>query len=121
VLDFGDRSVDGWLVDLLASELGVAGEPGVDEDSRSLTVGGAAIPLTPLEFGLFEHLRERTGHTVTRPELLREVWGTEYTGGSNVVDAVVHTLRGKLGPAASAVEAVRGRGYRLREDWRSAR
>ena len=55
---------------------------------------------------------------MTRQELLREGWGTEYAGGSNIVDAVVHTLRGKLGPAASAVEAIRGRGYRLREDWR---
>jgi DNA-binding response OmpR family regulator len=72
-----------------------------------------------LEFGLFRHLRDREGQTVTRPELLRVVWGSEYAGGSNVVDAVVRTLRTKLGPGASAVEAIRGRGYRLREDWRA--
>ncbi|WP_158580061.1 winged helix-turn-helix domain-containing protein [Geodermatophilus marinus] len=119
VLDFGERSVDGWLLDLLGRELGVAEEPALDAESRALTVGGVPVALTPLEFGLFEHLRQREGHTVTRAELLREVWGTEYAGGSNVVDAVVHTLRGKLGPVAPAVEAVRGRGYRLREDWRS--
>lgn len=119
VLHFGARSVDGWIVDLLARELGVAEEPAVDAEARSLTVRGVPVALTPLEFGLFEHLRQREGRTVTRPELLREVWGTEYGGGSNIVDAVVHTLRGKLGPAASAVEAIRGRGYRLREDWRS--
>ena len=56
---------------------------------------------------------------MSRSDLLREVWGTEYTGGSNVVDAVVRSLRRKLGPAGAAVETVRGTGYRLRSDWRS--
>ena len=42
----------------------------------------------PLEFGLFRHLGDRAGRISTRPELLRGVWGTEFTGGSNVVDAV---------------------------------
>jgi DNA-binding response OmpR family regulator len=47
------------------------------------------------------------------------VWGTDYTGGSNVVDAVIRSLRGKLGSAGVVVETVRGSGYRLREDWRA--
>jgi hypothetical protein len=118
VLDFGPGSVDGWLVNVLAAELGLADEPALDVDSRELTVQGRPVALTPLEFGLFRHLREHEGHAVTRPDLLREVWGTDH-GGSNVVDAVVRALRVKLGAGASAVESVRGRGYRLREDWRS--
>ena len=80
---------------------------------------GARVALTPLEFGLFRHLRDREGSSVSRGELLREVWGTEFTGGSNVVDAVVRSLRSKLGHAAVVVETVRGRGYRLRADWRA--
>ena len=80
---------------------------------------GERIALTPLEFGLFNHLREREGTAVSRQELLREVWGTDYAGGSNVVDAVVRSLRRKLGSAASVVETVRGSGYRLRADWRA--
>jgi hypothetical protein len=118
VLDFGPDSVDGWLVDVLATELGLADEPSLDTGSRQLTVHGESVALTPLEFGLFQHLRDREGRTVTRPELLREVWGSAHTG-SNVVDAVVHTLRAKLGAETSVIEAVRGRGYRLREDWRT--
>jgi DNA-binding response OmpR family regulator len=82
-------------------------------------VQGRLVSLTPLELGLFRHLREHEGRIVTRSELLREVWGTEFTGGSNVVDAVVRTLRHKLGTAASVVETVRGSGYRLRADWRA--
>jgi Transcriptional regulatory protein, C terminal len=118
-LDFGPGSVDGWLASLVADELGVADEPTLDEDARELSVQGQRVALTPLEFALLQHLRQREGRTVSRPELLREVWGTEFTGGSNVVDAVVRSLRHKLGPAAIVVETVRGSGYRLRPDWRA--
>lgn len=119
VLDFGPGSVDGWLASLVAAELGVDDEPELDDAARELAVQGERISLTPLEFALLRHLREREGKAVARPELLREVWGTEFTGGSNVVDAVVRSLRRKLGPAAPAVETVRGSGYRLRADWRA--
>jgi uncharacterized protein (DUF934 family) len=118
-LDFGPGSVDGWLAGLVAAELGVGQEPELDEDARELTVQGERLSLTPLEFGLFRHLRDRDGRIVARHELLREVWGTEFTAGSNVVDAVVRSLRHKLGPAALVVETVRGSGYRLRPDWRA--
>ena len=119
VLDFGPGSVDGWLAGLVAAELGVAEEPELDEVAREVAVQGACVSLTPLEFGLLRHLRLREGRAVARQELLAEVWGTEYTGGSNVVDAVVLSLRHKLGPAALVVETVRGSGYRLRADWRA--
>ena len=119
VLDFGPGSVDGWLAALVAAELGLSDEPELDEVARELTVNGTRVALTPLEFGLLRHLREREGDAVARHELLTDVWGTEFTGGSNVVDAVVRSLRHKLGPGAVVVETVRGSGYRLRADWRA--
>jgi hypothetical protein len=118
VLDFGPDSVDGWLASLVGTRLGLHPGHGLDEDTRELMVEGRPRVLTPLEFGLFRHLGDRAGRISTRPELLRGVWGTEFTGGSNVVDAVVRTLRVKLGPGADIVETVRGAGYRLRADWR---
>ena len=118
VLDFGPGSVDGWLAELVAGELGV-GDDELDEGALELTVQGARVALTPLEFGLFRHLRDREGRSVSRGELLHEVWHTDFTGGSNVVDAVVRSLRRKLGHEAVVVETVRGRGYRLRADWRA--
>ena len=117
VLDFGAGSVDGWLAGLIAAELGVESEPTIDAEARELVLHGTRVCLTPLEFGLFTRLHERDGETVARYELIRDVWGTEFAGGSNVVDAVVRSLRVKLGPDAHAVEAVRGSGYRLRRDW----
>jgi DNA-binding winged helix-turn-helix (wHTH) protein len=118
VLDFGPGSVDGWLAELVGAELGVDGEV-ADDAAREITVQGSRVALTPLEYGLFSHLRHREGKTVARNELLREVWGTEFTGGSNVVDAVVRSLRLKLGPASRVIETVRGSGYRLCADWRA--
>ncbi len=118
-LDFGPGSVDGWLADLVGAELGVGDDATPDEAARELSVQGKRVPLTPLEFGLFSHLRQCEGKTVSRSALLREVWGTEFIGGSNVVDAVVRSLRRKLGAASPVVETVRGSGYRLRSDWRA--
>jgi uncharacterized protein (DUF934 family) len=119
VLDFGPGSVDGWLADLVGAELGVGEELSRDDAARELLVRGETVPLTPLEFALFSHLRQCEGKAVSRSDLLREVWGTEFNGGSNVVDAVIRSLRRKLGTAAPAVETVRGTGYRLRSDWRA--
>jgi hypothetical protein len=118
VLDFGPESVDGWLASLVGAQLGLDWGDVLDEESRELRVQGRPRSLTPLEFGLLRHLGNRTGRVVSRVELLREVWATDFAGGSNVVDAVVRTLRVKLGPEAGVLETVRGSGYRLRADWR---
>ena len=48
-----------------------------------------------------------------RSDLLRDVWGYDYVGGSNVIEAHV-SLRRKLGDRAAAIETVRGLGYRYR-------
>ncbi len=119
VLDFGAGSVDGWLARLVAAELGLDDDAPLDESARELTVGGRRVALTPLEFGVLRHLDVAAGRTVSRPELLSEVWGYEFAGGSNVVDAAVRSLRHKLGDAAVVVETVRGAGYRVPEEWRT--
>ena len=51
----------------------------------------------------------------TRESLLQSVWGWDFDGGSRTVDVHVQTLRQKLGEHASAIETVRGVGYRLAE------
>jgi DNA-binding response OmpR family regulator len=71
------------------------------------------VPLTPLEYGVLAYLHARQGRVVERAELLREVWGHSWTGGSNVVDVVVSAVRRKLAGRAGALETVRGAGYRL--------
>jgi len=116
MLDFGPSSVDGWLAGLAADELGIRSAPSLlDAEARELVLGAQRVALTPLEFGVIAHLARREGKAVSRSELLCEVWGTRYEGGSNVVDAIVHSLRHKLGERADCVETVTGVGYRLRQ------
>jgi hypothetical protein len=115
VLDFGPGSVDGWLAGLAAAELGMQGPSQLlDLEARELVLEEDRVSLTPLEFGVMRHLLERRDKAVSRAELLCDVWGTRYEGGSNVVDAVVRGLRRKLGKQTTSIETVTGVGYRLR-------
>ncbi len=114
ILDFGPRSVDGWLAALVAGELQITDEPLLDAAGRQLRLGERQIPLTELEVALLSYLLEREGRVVSRAALRSEVWDDAWQGGSNVVDVAVSGLRRKLGDSASLIETVRGVGYRLR-------
>lgn len=85
--------------------------------SRDAYVDGARTELTGREFDLLLYLARHQGVTVTRGELLREVWGyaTE-DDPSRTVDSHIKTLRVKLGDTAGEpkfIQTVRGAGYRL--------
>ncbi len=112
--DFGPGSIDGWLGDVVGRELQAEASTVVDADNRRLVLDGQPVDLSRLELDVLRHLQRREGVAVTREELLREVWGHEWTGGSsNVVEVVVSGLRRKLGDRAVALRTVRGVGYRL--------
>lgn len=99
----GDAQRDqcGAGAELAAGELGVQrGHDLLDVDARALVLEDGRVSLTPLEFGVMHYLHARKDKAVSRTELLRDVWGTTYQGGSNVVDAVIRTLRRKLGEQA---------------------
>jgi hypothetical protein len=113
-LEFGPDSVDGWLNHIAAAELGEDDQPFLDERDRSVDLGGSRIHLSPLEFGVLNTLATHPAAPVSRTDLLRDVWGTNYEGGSNTVDVVIRSLRKKLGPVADRIETVRGVGYRLK-------
>ena len=82
---------------------------------REVTVAGEPLKLTLREFDLLEYLMRKPGVVFTRESLLQSVWGWDFDGGSRTVDVHVQTLRQKLGEHASAIETVRGVGYRLAE------
>jgi DNA-binding winged helix-turn-helix (wHTH) protein len=110
-LDMGPRSVNGWLARLAATELGAEQDGLLDERSRSLILCGRTTKLTRKEFELMRYLTLREGEAVTRIELLNDVWGLKYNSGGNVVDAIVASLRKKLGAFAEVIETVHGHGY----------
>ena len=112
VLDMGPGSVDGWLLRLAAEELGISTQTGLlDPAKRALHVDGALVPLTRREFDVMAYLVAREGDAVARDSLIQDVWGLKFDPGSNVVDAVVASLRRKLGGQSGAIETVRGYGY----------
>lgn len=117
-LDMGPGSVDAWLGRVVADELGIPEDERraflFDADSGELVVDGEIVDLTPLERGVMRLLHSRLGRTVSEADLLEHVWGYRAGSGSNVVAAVIRTLRRKLGDEASAIENVRGVGYRYR-------
>jgi len=81
MLDFGPNSVDGWLADLAAAELGVKRAPALlDVEARELVLAEGPVSLTPLEFGVMQHLVVRQGKAVSRGELPQQVWGTNLSG-----------------------------------------
>ena len=114
VNDFGPTLVPGWMAGLVDAQFGIQPTSILDVDARELVLPDGRSGLSPLEFDLIHYLFEREGTAVSRTELLNEVWGYDYEGGSNVVDAMVHSLRKKLGEQGSAIETVTGVGYRFR-------
>jgi DNA-binding response OmpR family regulator len=111
--DYGPGSIDAWLADLAARELLVEETGAVDSVRRELRFDGERIDLTQLEFDVLRYLQQREGQAVQREALLRDVWGYEWTGGSNVIEVAISALRKKLGEHAGALRTVRGIGYRL--------
>jgi len=68
----------------------------VDVARKQVTLGGTPVYLTAREFHLLRYLLERPARTVSRAELLREVWGYDSSAYTKTVDVHVFSLRKKL-------------------------
>lgn len=102
--------------DALRSGLQLTNGPIVlDEVRREVSVDGRRIELSPREFALLEYFLRHPGVPLTRDRLLDHVWPSGVAVTPNAVDAYVHYLRDKLGPAAERIRTVRGIGYRLED------
>jgi DNA-binding response OmpR family regulator len=85
----------------------------LDETRRRVTVDGRPVDLSPREFSLLESFLRHPDQALTRDQLLDLAWPYGIAITPNAVDAYVHYLRAKLGPAGRRIETVRGVGYRL--------
>ena len=74
-----------------------SGEVVVDEATYTAKLGGRVLDLTFKEFELLKYLAQHPGRVFTRDQLLQEVWGYDYFGGTRTVDVHVRRLRAKLG------------------------
>jgi DNA-binding response OmpR family regulator len=90
------------------------GDLSVDEATYSAKLKGRVLDLTFKEFELIKYLAQHPGRVFTRAQLLQEVWGYDYFGGTRTVDVHVRRLRAKLGPEhEQLIGTVRNVGYRF--------
>ncbi len=91
-----------------------SGDLVIEESSYTARLRGRVLDLTYKEFELLKYLAQHPGRVFTRAQLLQEVWGYDYYGGTRTVDVHVRRLRAKLGPDHEAlIGTVRNVGYRL--------
>lgn len=108
-----------WLGDVKspnAARVLRAGNITLDLETRQLDVDGRVSVLTPKESGLLGLLMSRSGETLTRKQIMREVWETDYMGDTRTLDVHVHWLRKKLGDAGGVpkyLRTVRRVGYKF--------
>ncbi len=96
------------------------GELTIDEATYSARLRGRVLDLTFKEFELLKYLAQHPGRVFTRAQLLQEVWGYDYFGGTRTVDVHVRRLRAKLGTEyESLIGTVRNVGYRFVPDQRA--
>ncbi|KGN41614.1 winged helix-turn-helix transcriptional regulator [Knoellia aerolata] len=86
----------------------------IDEATYSVRLRGTVLDLTYKEFELLKYLAQHPGRVFTRAQLLQEVWGYDYFGGTRTVDVHVRRLRAKLGSDhETLIGTVRNVGYRF--------
>ena len=91
-----------------------SGEVVVDEATYTAKIGARPLDLTFKEFELLKYLAQHPGRVFSRQQLLQEVWGYDYFGGTRTVDVHVRRLRAKLGPEnETLIGTVRNVGYRF--------
>ncbi|WP_461665464.1 winged helix-turn-helix transcriptional regulator [Gordonia sputi] len=89
------------------------GELVIDEGTYTARLRGRPLDLTYKEFELLKYLAQNAGRVFTRAQLLQEVWGYDFFGGTRTVDVHVRRLRAKLGSEhESLIGTVRNVGYK---------
>jgi DNA-binding response OmpR family regulator len=94
-----------------------SGDLTIDEATYTARLRGRVLDLTFKEFELLKYLAQHPGRVFTRAQLLQEVWGCDYFGGTRTVDVHVRRLRAKLGAEyESLIGTARNAGYRFVPD-----
>ena len=112
----GKHAIEMVASDTHAGEIRT-GEVVIDETTYTARLKGNVLDLTFKEFELLKYLAQHPGRVFTRAQLLQEIWGYDYFGGTRTVDVHIRRLRSKLGPEFEAIiGTVRNVGYRFTVD-----
>jgi len=95
-----------------------AGDLVIDTERYQVFFRKQPVELTKREFELLKYLVENRNIVLTRDTLLREVWGFDYAGDTNVVDVYIRYLRSKIDQRfdTNLIRTVRGVGYILENE-----
>ncbi|MBQ3334320.1 MAG: response regulator transcription factor [Eubacteriaceae bacterium] len=85
----------------------------LDETKHTVHVADKPVTLTLKEYELLKLFMENPGIVFTRDNILRSVWGIDFSGETRTVDVHIGTLRTKLERAGDDIRTVRGVGYKL--------
>ncbi len=94
----------------------VFGDVVVDVRKAEVTRAGVPVDLSAKEFQLLRYFLEHRGATLSRDELLHEVWGYEHTPSTRTVDVHVAWLRQKFEAnpkVPQVIQTVHGLGYKF--------
>ena len=112
----GKHAIEMVATDPHAAEIR-SGDVTIDEATYTARLKGNVLDLTFKEFELLKYLAQHPGRVFTRAQLLQEIWGYDYFGGTRTVDVHIRRLRSKLGPEFEAIiGTVRNVGYRFTVD-----
>lgn len=92
------------------------GDVSLDLDRGVARMRDTEVPLTPIELELLHYMMMHAGRLLERETLLRDVWGYDYFGKTNLVDVAIRRLREKIEADPSNpvyLLTVRGQGYRF--------
>ncbi|MEJ8303202.1 response regulator transcription factor [Saccharibacillus sacchari] len=101
----------------VAEEFLAIGDLRLNEQTREVYRGERRIDLTPREFDLLVFLLRNQRQVLSREQMIREVWGYDYAGDTNVVDVYIRYVRKKIDETGlpELIHTVRGVGYVLKE------
>ena len=100
---------------IVLGRLLTVGDLSLDRETREVSRAGRTVELTPREFELLEMFIGHPRQVFSREAILNRIWGYEYEGDANVIEAHVSALREKLGDRdRTLIRSIRGVGYTLR-------
>ena len=90
----------------------------IDLFSRRVFRGGREVVLTQKEFSLLEYLLRNKGRVLSRTQIIENVWGYDFSPGTNIVDVHIKSLREKVDSdfERKLIHTVRGTGYIMKVD-----
>lgn len=100
----------------LSQEFEKYGELSIKKSSREIQVNGELIPLSKTEYNLIEYFFLNKELVLSREQIVNSVWGYDFEGNLNIVDASIKNIRKKLKLKKQLIYSVRGIGYIFKDD-----